>query len=339
MVRMLNTDRHIALSGGWVAGPAFGVAMMAAPEYFHFGPWTSAVLFWGGIGVFLGTIAVVALVSSHTEGKRRAVRGPIIAMVLGALIFCGGAAWYFWPSQMKLEDSHDSSGRGALKRRTDTLTQELLDFTFAREGQINQWMQEAIAQNFLAAINNDPAGPEKFRQKLMARNAETRDRFLKFYWPQVVSLKDDLSAAGVDLSPVSRAVALDGPRKIGLMLSVLAERIGKKPPFPRVLTRLQAKAVIHGNRKDRVEIHAFLDDKNSAQIAETMRLEFSADGWPVDEVIHPLPESNLHGIHVVYPSADMATVLENITPSLQACELETVIEVRPSKAATNHHQN
>jgi hypothetical protein len=32
---MLTLDRHIAIQSGWIAGPAFGVAMMAAPVYFH----------------------------------------------------------------------------------------------------------------------------------------------------------------------------------------------------------------------------------------------------------------------------------------------------------------
>jgi len=94
---MFNIDRHIAFQAGWVAGPAFGVAMMAAPEYLHLGPAMSAILFWGGIGVFLATIGVVAFISLHEENKRRAVIGPIIVMTFGALLFCVGAAWYFWP--------------------------------------------------------------------------------------------------------------------------------------------------------------------------------------------------------------------------------------------------
>jgi hypothetical protein len=94
---MMSVDRHIAIQSGWIAGPAFGVAMMAAPEYLHLGPLASAALFWGGIAVFLATIAVVVVVSLHEEGKRKAVIGPVIIMAIGALIFCGGAAWYFWP--------------------------------------------------------------------------------------------------------------------------------------------------------------------------------------------------------------------------------------------------
>jgi hypothetical protein len=51
MADMLNIDRHIAIQAGWIAGPAFAVAMMAAPEYLHLGPTGSAISFWGGIGV------------------------------------------------------------------------------------------------------------------------------------------------------------------------------------------------------------------------------------------------------------------------------------------------
>src|SRR6266852_4653250 len=93
---MITVDRHIAIQSGWIAGPAFGVAMMAAPEYLHLGPSASAALFWGGIAVFVVTIGVVFFVSLHEEGKRRVVTGPIVMMAVGALIFCGGAAWYFW---------------------------------------------------------------------------------------------------------------------------------------------------------------------------------------------------------------------------------------------------
>lgn len=80
-----------------MAGPAFGVAMMAAPEYLHLGPLASAVAFWGGLIVFFLTIIVVVAISLHEEGKRKAVFGPIIVMAIGALTFGAGAAWYFWP--------------------------------------------------------------------------------------------------------------------------------------------------------------------------------------------------------------------------------------------------
>jgi len=95
---MLNVDRHIAIQAGWIAGPAFGVAMMAAPEYFHLGPIWSGVVFWGGIAVFLVTLAVVVALSLHEQRKQRTVLGPVLMMAIGALVFGGGAAWYFWPS-------------------------------------------------------------------------------------------------------------------------------------------------------------------------------------------------------------------------------------------------
>lgn len=97
---MLNIDRHIAIQAGWVAGPAFSVAMMAAPTYFHLeSAVASGFLFWGGIGTFLATILVVFLLSLHEEQTRKRVVGPIILMAVGALIFGGSAAWYFWPAQ------------------------------------------------------------------------------------------------------------------------------------------------------------------------------------------------------------------------------------------------
>ena len=96
---MFNIDRHIAIQAGWIAGPAFGVAMMAAPEYFHLGPIASGLLFWGGIAIFLLTIIVVVVLSLHDEKKRKTVLGPIILMSLSAFGLCIGAAWYFWPKQ------------------------------------------------------------------------------------------------------------------------------------------------------------------------------------------------------------------------------------------------
>jgi hypothetical protein len=97
MVAMFIIDRHIAIQASWIAGPAFGVAMMAAPDYLKLEAPYSGLLFWGGIGVFLFTVAVVVMLSLHEEKNRKMVLGPIIMMGFGALILCGGAAWYFWP--------------------------------------------------------------------------------------------------------------------------------------------------------------------------------------------------------------------------------------------------
>jgi hypothetical protein len=120
---MLTADRHIAIQAGWVAGPAFGVAMMAAPEYLHLGQAASADLFWGGIAVFLATIAVVVFVTLHEEEKRRMVIGPIVVMAIGALTLCGGAAWYFWP-RSKPEVAASLRPETATKQEPTQLTSE-----------------------------------------------------------------------------------------------------------------------------------------------------------------------------------------------------------------------
>jgi hypothetical protein len=104
---MLNIDRHIAIWAGWVAGPAFGVAMMAAPEYLHLGSIRSGILFWSSIGVFVTTVVVVAILSLHEKRRQHALIGPVLVMGLSALAFCGGAAWYFWP--IKTEAAGETS--------------------------------------------------------------------------------------------------------------------------------------------------------------------------------------------------------------------------------------
>lgn len=68
---MPNIDRHIAILAGWIAGPAFGVAMMAAPSYLKLEPVTSGLLFWGGIAVFLLTIIVVVIFLSMKKEKEK----------------------------------------------------------------------------------------------------------------------------------------------------------------------------------------------------------------------------------------------------------------------------
>jgi drug/metabolite transporter (DMT)-like permease len=105
----MHIDRQIAIWAGWIAGPAFGVAMMAAPEYLKLQPPLSGILFWGGITVFLATIVIVIALSIHDERRRPKVILPIIMMAIGLLIFFGGATWYFWLTQREIvaEDHTD----------------------------------------------------------------------------------------------------------------------------------------------------------------------------------------------------------------------------------------
>ena len=72
--------------------------MMAAPEYLHLASLWSAILFWGGIIIFLMTVIVVGALSLHDRKKRRTVLGPVFLMSLGTVILGIGAAWYFWPA-------------------------------------------------------------------------------------------------------------------------------------------------------------------------------------------------------------------------------------------------
>jgi hypothetical protein len=138
MASMLNIDRHIALQAGWIAGPAFGVAMMAAPTYFHLeSAVASGFLFWGGLGMFLATILVVFLLSIHEEKERKRVVGPIILMAIGALVFGGGAAWYFWPK------SEPATATNAAKPWKHTL-EDLYAMDFSDLGSTERSIEAAL---------------------------------------------------------------------------------------------------------------------------------------------------------------------------------------------------
>jgi hypothetical protein len=147
---MLNIDRHIAISAGWIAGPAFGVAMMAAPEYLHLGPIWSGILFWGGIAVFVATIVVVAFLSLHEKRRQRALVGPILVMTLGALTFCGGAAWYFWPKDEEKQAEADKTT--ATAHISVSCDQEILPKTFAADEAIH------VLQVFPTPLENGGGG-------------------------------------------------------------------------------------------------------------------------------------------------------------------------------------
>jgi hypothetical protein len=96
--RFMQTDRQIALWGGWIAGPAFGVAMMAAPDYLHLKPVLAATCFWGGIIVFIATVFVVAALQSREREQGHKPMWPIFTMAAGMIVFGVGAAGYFWPA-------------------------------------------------------------------------------------------------------------------------------------------------------------------------------------------------------------------------------------------------
>jgi hypothetical protein len=95
---MFHIDRHIAVSAGWFAGPAFGLAMMVAPEYLHPSHVLAGCLFWGGLGLFSLTLLIVLILSIREQDRRATKLGPLVVIAIGLAIFGAGVAWYFWPS-------------------------------------------------------------------------------------------------------------------------------------------------------------------------------------------------------------------------------------------------
>jgi hypothetical protein len=95
----MHADRQIAIWGG-IAGPSFGVAMMAAPEYLHLQLTLAPLCFWGGIIVFVVTVFIVAALLRREREERHKAMWPIVVMALGMIIFGIGAAGYFWPSEI-----------------------------------------------------------------------------------------------------------------------------------------------------------------------------------------------------------------------------------------------
>jgi MFS family permease len=96
---MLRIDRHIAVWGGWVAGPAFGVALMGASAYFHLTETAAGLLFYGGLGVFFLTLVIVFILSALEQNQRKKKLWPLVTMAIGLIIFGGGAAAFFWPAK------------------------------------------------------------------------------------------------------------------------------------------------------------------------------------------------------------------------------------------------
>jgi len=95
MVTPMQFDRHLTISAGWVAGPAFGIAMMAAPEYLGLNHATAPYFFWGGIAVFVLTIGRgIHLWARERGGSSRVLFSAL--MTIGLLLFAIGVTGRFW---------------------------------------------------------------------------------------------------------------------------------------------------------------------------------------------------------------------------------------------------
>lgn len=107
----MQLDRHIAVSGAWIAGPAFGASMMAAPAAFDFQRAVSLWVFWIGLLVFLGTLAAVLTLSILEKGRKRLSVWPLTLMTTGTLIFGTGLAWFVWPKSKTASEVNSELGK------------------------------------------------------------------------------------------------------------------------------------------------------------------------------------------------------------------------------------
>lgn len=275
------------------------------------------------LALLLSTSIVLGQTSTTAPIAQKSDRSPCSNIVASGSVTCNSQTSQRRTKTYVLND---------LRERTNALADEILDYTFAREGQINAWMQQARAQMILDAIHGNKNGTEEFQARKMAWDRETNAKFVELYWPRVASLETELAIHGVDISPVVRAIALNGHRKTGLMLSVVASRIGHTPPFSRVITSSEARVFVQANGLPEVELYALMSDPNSKSTAETLRKEFKRQGIKVSKSILPLdPSEGKPGIHLIYPSADWTTVENNLIPTLEQAELETTWEVKSMK--------
>jgi hypothetical protein len=154
MSGVLNLDRHIAIQARWIAGPAFGVAMMAAPEYLHLNPALSGLLFWGGITVFVLTVFVLWILSKH---KTAAPRGLSVFSLAAMLLTCSAVGVDFWYRQ------HAGPVKGANLEAGiayELLGQALIDgkitpALFVFIGITHSGTDQSIAANFSVSVKKD----------------------------------------------------------------------------------------------------------------------------------------------------------------------------------------
>lgn len=100
---MSNVDRHLAIWSGWVAGPAAGIVMMAAPEYFKTSQEIVEYLFWGGSALFLLSIVVPSILLLRRQREPRV--GPIVLIAVGATLILSGLVWMLWPAGSKAAEA------------------------------------------------------------------------------------------------------------------------------------------------------------------------------------------------------------------------------------------
>jgi hypothetical protein len=193
-----------------------------------------------------------------------------------------------------------------LKKETNDLANQIIAFTEGRNSEINQ--NSVIGES-----------PERFKERIKDWNQDTNEEFAKRYWPQVMDLQSDLASAGIDISPISHAVKSDGPTKISLLLMAMANRIGLKPPYSRMLTPRQAKVIVETAPERGANVMVFFgkDDKNAKEIAEELAVAFRDDGWKASDPM-PFPhgkEGGNPGLFIILPHEQMRAAFRGMNNS------------------------
>lgn len=227
------------------------------------------------------------------------------------------------PAQEQTNALLASSG---LEDETANLARELVEFSDQRLGN-----QAALKNRLLAAALADAITGASNRLVLQRNlynwNDGTNLQFHDFYWPQVEAMLQKLEVAGVDTSPVSRAIATTEPglraRAVGLQLSVLAERIGEKAPLSRVVTPLEWQVILKESGGSTIQVYADMKDKNSIAVAKGLLRELRRLHRKFDSQIYPVKsaEPSRTGIWIFLPSVSSAEQ-SAIVPILRLCESE-----------------
>jgi hypothetical protein len=223
-----------------------------------------------------------------------------------------------------------------LRTATSNLAKELVEFANQREGDFNALQQSAMAPSVEDQIF--PGGghrSDEFRAQLGNWQQGTTAKFISIYLPRLQHLMGDLENAGVDTSSVTRAIATGGAKAMGFRLSVLADRIGRRPPFEREIAPLEANEIAHGG-VGRIQIYALTEDVNSMKVATVLLTAFRAQNRTVDKDIHPLEKRAPlpSGIHVVYTARDAASS-DTTVPLLFDGEIASHMDFSDSPRAQN----
>ncbi len=195
------------------------------------------------------------------------------------------------PSVPKKPVSEGLKPRGDLKSRVLRLSDDLMKFSWDRDKKRSEALK---AHPFVS--------PEALARQDEEWDTEAFTRFDNMYGAEVRSILRELADAGVDVSSVN--ISTDGPRKMGWQLSVLADHIGKSPPFERILTKQQRDELLNQYSLP-VELYAYQQDKNSFQLAKQFQAGFIEHKWKGAEVVHPLgSRSGQTGIIVKWQYGD-----------------------------------